>query len=135
MNMINWWNDSNLSTQRNNLSNCHFVHQKYQIDFPGIKLRPPWWQWLIAWTMAKLLMILVQAWKINSNNNWNNDASVHYEDVIRWKLPNEEASHNFYTLAGYIYTYVANFCTQHHRVSGTWKHLLKCSKTYLVYDA
>jgi len=44
MNTVNWWNDSNLSTRRNNLSNCHFVHHKYQMDFPGIKLRPPWWQ-------------------------------------------------------------------------------------------
>jgi hypothetical protein len=31
--------------------------------------------------MAKLLIILVQAWNINSNNDWNNDVSVHHAEV------------------------------------------------------
>lgn len=53
--------------------------------------------------MAKLLIILVQAWNINSNNDWNNDVSVHHAEVtgIWWKLTIEKTSHNLYTLAGF----------------------------------
>jgi hypothetical protein len=51
--MGHWWNDidtGKLKYLQRNLSQCHLLHHKYHMDWPGIEPRPPtsgWW--LTTW--------------------------------------------------------------------------------------
>jgi hypothetical protein len=40
-----WWNNIDRETKKknveNNLFQCHFVHHKYRMDWPGLETGPP----------------------------------------------------------------------------------------------
>jgi hypothetical protein len=47
MSMEQWWNDIDRAKRKNsekNLSQCHFVHYKFHVDWPGDKPGHPRWQ-------------------------------------------------------------------------------------------
>ena len=48
MNLDHWWVDIDWGKpklrEENNLSQCHFVHHKFHIDWPGIEPWPPRWE-------------------------------------------------------------------------------------------
>jgi len=42
--LVEWYWQEHLKYTKKNLSNYHFVHHKFNMDWPGIKPGPQWWK-------------------------------------------------------------------------------------------
>jgi hypothetical protein len=68
-----------------NLSQCHFLHQKFHITWPGIEPGPPWWDSLFTDFKCKMISMLLFFSNFNTFKNACRIFGFIWESIISYK--------------------------------------------------